>query len=557
VTSRSSTRFSADGSLAACLASDEGGAHAEVWDFTATAPRPQLLPTADGENVLTQLVPLARRAALLVRHRGDGHDLVRLANGPTGTVEQRLCTVGSSGFRLVATPGATALALTWDSPEQTTVWRVLDREPWLERVAEHAGMLLGGVPLDRRHMAFTRHADGAGAVRLDLADGAVAPLLPGMRGTTHALLADPYSGLVVLAAQDGNGLRLAYHHRQTGRTTFPTALSAIEGAVLPLAVAPGGRCVALQVRRGARTHLLRHRVADDRLTEVDFPAGIIGGVGAWSATGLRFPYSSPVCPSAIATVGTSWHLAGLDAGPERVPAHLEWFPGRTGDTEAVVYGDWRTAERVVVALHGGPEAAWDMGYQPMLQRLAATGCAVVAPNQRGSTGYGAEHAAAIHDDWGGPDRIDVCRVGRVLTRGRPTAAQKPLLFGESYGAYLALLTAGHRPDLWSGCAAISPFLSGRRLRAEATPTVRALVDRLGGCGGGDVMPVVRRIEGALLVVHGDADATVPVTQSRALRDHFRRPGRARFEYVEVPGAGHDPIASSAAAQDALARFLSD
>jgi pimeloyl-ACP methyl ester carboxylesterase len=378
-----------------------------------------------------------------------------------------------------------------------------------------------------------------------------------MRGTTHALLADPYSGLVVLAAQDGNGLRLAYHHRQTGKTTFPTALSAIEGAVLPLAVAPGGRCVALQVRRGARTHLLRHRVADDRLTEVDFPAGIIGGVGAWSATGLRFPYSSPVCPSAIATVGTSWHLAGLDPGPERVPAHLEWFPGRTGDTEAVVYGDWRTAERVVVALHGGPEAAWDMGYQPMLQRLAVSGCAVVAPNQRGSIGYGAEHAAAIHDDWGGPDRIDVCRVGRVLTRGRPTAAQKPLLFGESYGAYLALLTAGHRPDLWSGCAAISPFLSGRRLRAEATPTVRALVDRLGGCGGGDVMPVVRRIEGALLVVHGDADTTVPVTQSRALRDHLRRPSRARFEYVEVPGAGHDPIASSAAAQDALARFLSD
>jgi alpha-beta hydrolase superfamily lysophospholipase len=58
-------------------------------------------------------------------------------------------------------------------------------------------------------------------------------------------------------------------------------------------------------------------------------------------------------------------------------------------------------------------------------------------------------------------------------------------------------------------------------------------------------------------VHGDADTTVPVTQSRVLRDHFRRPGRARFEYVEVPGAGHDPIASSAAAQDALARFLSD
>lgn len=553
--SRISTRFSVDGSLAACLAADEGGAQAEVWDFTAAAPRPQLLRTPNGETALTQLVPLARRAALLVRRRDDGHDLVRLGTGPAGTVEQRLCTVGASGFRLVATPGATALALSWDSSGGTTVWRVLDRAPWLERVAEHAGLLLGGVPLDRRHMAFTRDADGASAMTLDLSDGTLAPLLPRRRGATHVLLSDPSSGLVMLAVEEGDGLRLAYHHRRTGRTEFPVTLSAIEGAVLPLAVAPGGRCVALQVRRGARTHLLRHRVADDRLTEVDFPAGIIGGVGAWSATGLRFPYSSPVHPSAIATVGASWHLAGVDAGPERVSAHLEWFPGRTGDIEAVVYGDWRTAERVVVALHGGPEAAWDMGYQPMLQRLASSGCAVVAPNQRGSTGYGAEHAAAIRDDWGGADRIDVCRVGRLLTRGRPMTAQKPLLFGESYGAYLALLAAGHRPDLWSGCAAIAPFLSGAGLHAEASPTVRALVDRLGGHSGADVLAVARRITGPLLVVHGDSDPTVPVTQSRALREHLRRPGRTQLEYVEVPGAGHDPIAASAVAQAALDRFL--
>jgi len=312
--------------------------------------------------------------------------------------------------------------------------------------------------------------------------------------------------------------------------------------------------VALQVRRGARTHLLRHRVADDRLAEVDVPVGIIGNVGAWSATGLRFPYNSPVCPGAIATVGKEWHLAG-DDGAGRVPAHLEWFPCRMGDVEAVVYGDWRTAERVVLALHGGPDAAWDMGWQPTLARLAATGCAVVAPNQRGSTGYGAAHADAIRGDWGVPDRIDVCRVGRLLHRGRPAGARAPILFGERYGAYLALLAAGHRPDLWSGCAAVAPFLSGDGLHEEGSPTVRAEVDRLDGRGGADVLAVARRIRGPLLVVHGDADATVPVSQSRALRHHLRRPGHARLEYVEVRGAGHDPVESSSYAHAAVTRFL--
>jgi alpha-beta hydrolase superfamily lysophospholipase len=526
------TRFSADGALAARLAVD----HAELWDFTGP-PRPQLLPTPRGA---TQLLPLERDAALLARPGTDGHDLVRLA---PGSHEQRLGTVETPGFRLVATPGRTVLALSWDGPEHTTVWRVIDREPWLERIGEHAGRLRGGAPLGSRSMAFS---DDGGVVQLDLADGTVAPLVPG-----RVLVADPRSGLVVLTI-DG---RLAYHHRRTGRTVFPGALQAIDGAVRPLAVAPGGGAVALQVRRGARTHLLRHRVADDRLVEVDVPVGIIGNVGAWSATGLRFPYSSPVCPGAIATVGKEWHLAGVDDGPERVPGHLEWFPGRTGDIEAVVYGDWRTAERVVVALHRGFETAWDMGWQPTLQWLASTGCAVVAPNQRGSTGYGRAHADGIRGDWGVPDRIDVCRVGRLLHRGRAAGARAPILFGERYGAYLALLAAGHRPDLWSGCAAVAPFLSGDGLHEEGSPTVRAEVDRLDGRGGADVLAVARRIRGPLLVVHGDADATVPVGQSRALRDHLRRPGHARLEYLEVAGVGHDPLAASADARATLTRFL--
>lgn len=582
MTVRSDTRFSADGSLAACLATGRTGPHAEVWDFTAAVPLPHLLSTPDGERGRTQLVPVPGRAALLVRHRPDRHDLVRLGPGPTGTLEQPLRTLDTSGLRLVAVPGAPALALGWDTPERTTVWRVLDRAPWLERVCAVPGRLLGGVPLDRhgRTLAFTLRDETDTAVVLDLVDAAVRPLLPHHRGSSHALLADPRSGLVVLALGDDSdgdddsddsgddsgglggdgersGRRFAYHRLRAGTTDVPDVLHAIEGPVRPLAVAPGGGCVALQVRRGARTHLLLHAVAADRLTEVTLPTGMIGEVGAWSATGLRFPYSSPTCPSAIATVTGStgrWRLAGHDDA-QHVPAHLEWFPCRDGDVEAVVHGDWRTAERVVVALHGGPDAAWDMGYHPTLQRLAASGCAVVAPNQRGSVGYGAEHAAAIRGAWGGPDRYDVCRIGRHLTRGRPGGARRPLLFGESYGAYLALLTAGHRPDLWSGCAAAAPFLSGDRLHAEASPTVRGLIDRLAGHGSADVLAVVGRLRGPLLVVHGDGDPTVPVSQSRVLRDHLDRRDRAPLEYVEVLGAGHDPIAASATARAALRRFL--
>ena len=106
-----------------------------------------------------------------------------------------------------------------------------------------------------------------------------------------------------------------------------------------------------------------------------------------------------------------------------------------------------------------------------------------------------------------------------------------------------------------GVRGVAPFLSGDRLHAEASPTMRAAVERLGGRGGADVLAVARRIHGPLLVVHGDEDPTVPVSQSRALRHHLRRPGHARLEYVEVRGAGHDPVESSAHAHAAVTRFL--
>jgi pimeloyl-ACP methyl ester carboxylesterase len=569
VTSRISTRFSADGSLAACLADDGQSLHPEVWAFTATSDHARMLRTPDGETGLPQLLPLPGDRALLIRHGDAGHDLVLLETGGTETRERRLATVTAPGFRLLAghAPDTPILAMSWEARGRTTVWRVLPRAPWLERLAVVASPLVGGVGLDLsgRRLGFTRHRDdGATAVCLDLGDGSVQPLSATCPlGQTHTLLADPHSGLVMLAAETPAGLRLAYVHQRgprEGRVVFPDSLAAIEGTVRPLAVSPGGGLVALQVRRGARTHLLLHRVVDDEITEIGIPPGIIGGTAAWSSTGLRFPFSSPVCPSAIGTVtgspawGThSWRLAGVDPAPTGQswrPARLERFPGPADDIEAVVYGDWRTSERVVVALHGGPEAAWELDYHPMFQRLAAAGLAVIAPNQRGSTGYGHAHSAAIQHAWGGPDRDDICHLGRTLHQRRGAGALAPMLFGESYGAYLALLASGHQPQLWSRCAVVAPFLSAARLYDEASTAVQGLIDRLGGrtplpAEAGDVLTIADRIRTPLLIIHGDSDQTVPVAQSRRLREHLLRSGRHEptdFRYLEVPDADHNPLA---------------
>jgi dipeptidyl aminopeptidase/acylaminoacyl peptidase len=269
-----------------------------------------------------------------------------------------------------------------------------------------------------------------------------------------------------------------------------------------------------------------------------------------------------------------WRLDGSTVpgdGAHWQPAQGLELAGPAGPVEAVVYGGdtWLSAPHLVIALHGGPADAWRLEFDPTLQRLAAEGLAVLAPNQRGSTGYGAEHALSIQGAWGGPDLTDVLALlDGVAGQRAALGLEPPGLFGVSYGAFLALLAAAHAPaGQLARCAVVAPFLSGARLSAEAAPAVRALTARLGGAdpiddarGPRDVLRLAHRLRAPLLLVHGDRDEVVPVGQSRALRQELLRLGRvegADFRYVEAAGGGHELLAEVGAAvlHELVATFL--
>ncbi|MGH3926063.1 MAG: alpha/beta hydrolase family protein, partial [Pseudonocardiaceae bacterium] len=188
-------------------------------------------------------------------------------------------------------------------------------------------------------------------------------------------------------------------------------------------------------------------------------------------------------------------------------------------------------------------------------------------NQRGSSGYGAAHTLAIRGAWGGPDLDDICAVARALAaQRRALDAPGLMLLGASYGAFLALLAASCQPDLWSRCVVLAPFLSGPRLHQEA-PGARGLIEQLGGLealrdpiGPRDVLRLCHALRAKLLIIHGGRDDRIPVTQSRALRQRLLELGRREdvdFEYLEVPGGGHDLAigAHTQALHERVARFL--
>jgi dipeptidyl aminopeptidase/acylaminoacyl peptidase len=71
---------------------------------------------------------------------------------------------------------------------------------------------------------------------------------------------------------------------------------------------------------------------------------------------------------------------------------------------------------VLLSVHGGPEQQARPAYNPLHQCLLASGVAVLAPNIRGSSGYGHAWQLSIYRDWGGIDLADAARLGRRRRR---------------------------------------------------------------------------------------------------------------------------------------------
>jgi dipeptidyl aminopeptidase/acylaminoacyl peptidase len=96
-------------------------------------------------------------------------------------------------------------------------------------------------------------------------------------------------------------------------------------------------------------------------------------------------------------------------------------------------------------VHGGPQGAWADAwtYRWNAQVFASAGYVVVAPNPRGSTGFGQRFTDEISGDWGG-------KVFEDLMKGVDAAEQLPYVdaarkvaAGASYGGYAMNWFLGH------------------------------------------------------------------------------------------------------------------
>lgn len=100
----------------------------------------------------------------------------------------------------------------------------------------------------------------------------------------------------------------------------------------------------------------------------------------------------------------------------------------------------------ILLIHGGPQGHWedDFHYRWNIQLFASKGYVVVAPNPRGSTGYGEKFKDEISGDWGGKPYIDLMNsFDYALKNYKFIDPENTFAAGASYGGYMINWIEGH------------------------------------------------------------------------------------------------------------------
>jgi dipeptidyl aminopeptidase/acylaminoacyl peptidase len=237
-----------------------------------------------------------------------------------------------------------------------------------------------------------------------------------------------------------------------------------------------------------------------------------------------------------------------ELGPDELVA-AEYGETAGFDGERVPFFVYRprseeTRPPVVIGVHGGPEAQAMLRFDPVLQALTAVGYGVVAPNVRGSTGYGKRYASL--DDT--TKRLDSVRDLRAVHDALADAGFDPdraVLWGGSYGGYMVLAGLAFQPELWSagvdlvGISNLVTFLenTSEYRRAHRELEYGSLTRDRGFLTEASPLTRVDDIRVPLFVIHGRNDPRVPVTEAEQLTARLQARG-VRCELLIYEDEGH-------------------
>lgn len=225
---------------------------------------------------------------------------------------------------------------------------------------------------------------------------------------------------------------------------------------------------------------------------------------------------------------------------------------------------------LVVMPHGGPEMRDYLTYDRWAQYLATRGYQVFQPNFRGSAGMGKAFAEAGHREWGCRMQDDVTAgVEHLIDQGLADRNQICVM-GASYGGYAALQSGATQADLYrcvvsiAGPSDLISMLRWERSEAGADSDrydywLKSIGDPREDRARLEEVSPLRHAAGwrlPVLLIHGEEDEVVPLSQSRDMERALTRAGKD-VEFLMLEGAGHSewPTRQETTALTTIEAFL--
>lgn len=260
----------------------------------------------------------------------------------------------------------------------------------------------------------------------------------------------------------------------------------------------------------------------------------------------------------------TWWVVDVKSGKARdIGYAYPLEPEDVGDVQVVTYkaGDGLEIEGmltlppgrparalpVVILPHGGPAARDYPGFDWWAQALASRGYAVLQPNFRGSTGYGAAFRSAGNGEWGRKMQSDLSDGLAYLAGKGIVDPKRACIAGASYGGYAALAGVTLQSGLFRCAVAVSAVSDVAKWAASEIIGVgynetakRAFAEILGeGRDLAAISPInfAAQVGAPVLLIHGKDDTVVPYAQSTAIAAELRKAGKA-VELVTLPGEDH-------------------
>jgi dipeptidyl aminopeptidase/acylaminoacyl peptidase len=356
-------------------------------------------------------------------------------------------------------------------------------------------------------------ADRAVLMLHDRRTGAQRPLTGGFDASVSSFRWSPDSRTLFFNAQDEVNVRI-YRVALRDGTVRPVTGGAFDGAFD--LVGNGSQLVVARQHAHRPTELV---VVDDRGRE---------------RRRLTRVNDALVAQLALQPLETFWH-AGADG------ARVQSFMVKPPDF------DPSRKYPVVFLVHGGPQGAWsdNFHYRWNYNLFAAPGYVVIAPNPRGSTGFGQQFTDEISRDWGGRVYTDLMMaLDHALAEYPFLDGDRVAAAGASYGGYMMNWFQGRAGDRFRTLINHAGVFDLRSMYG-ATEELWFPEWEFGGppweapddYQRWNPALEVDRWRTPMLIIHGQLDYRVPVEQGLGAFTALRRQGvPARLLYF--PDEGH-------------------